>query len=312
MNLGDFDAGIRYQKTQLAVSKKMKDKPGMAILSTNLGIVYFEKGDYDDALTCYQQGLELSQELGNKQLIAITIGCIGSVYEKKGDYGKAMHNFEKDLEVVEELGDKQGIAITLGLIGQLHTIKGEFDKAIQFLERQLAICRELNYQKGIAKAVNTLGDIYHHKTQSDISIKYYDLAIDVARKIDNRLVLGESLVEKGNPLLAQGKVEEAQTTQKEALKIAKQLGNPNLLFEVQILGARVAAIKDKKEGSFILKELLLDIEAPIQKAALFYELYKLEEHSDYRQSALQLYQKLYNETPQFIFKQRIQHLILGR
>ena len=224
-----------------------------------------------------------------------------------------MYNFEKDLEVAEELGDKQGIAITLGLIGQLHTVKGEFDKAIQFLERQLAICRELNYQKGIAKAVNTLGDIYHHKTQSDISIKYYDLAIDVARKIDNRLVLGESLVEKGNPLLTQGKVEEAQTIQKEALKIAKRLGNPNLLFKVHLLGARVAAAsKDKKEAAFILKELLLDIQAPIQKAALFYELYKLEKHSDYRQNALQLYQKLYNETPQFIFKQRIQHLILGR
>ncbi len=312
MNLGDFDAGIRYQKAQLTICQEMKDKPGMAILSTNLGIVYFEKGDYDAALACYQQGLELSQELGNKQLIAITIGCIGSVYERKGDYGKAMYNFEKDLEVAEELGDKQGIAITLGLIGQLHTVKGEFDKAIQFLERQLAICRELNYQKGIAKAVNTLGDIYHHKTQSDISIKYYDLAIDVARKIDNRLVLGESLVEKGKPLLAQGKIEEAMAIQKEALKLAKQLGNPNLLFEVHILGVRVTATKDKKEASFILKELLHDIEAPIQRAALFYELYKLEKHSDYRQNALQLYQELYNETPQFIFKQRIQHLILGR
>ena len=312
MNLGDFDAGIRYQKAQLEKCQEMKDKPGMAILSTNLGIVHFEKGEHDAALDWYQQGLELSQELGNKQLIAITIGCIGSVYERKGDYEKAMYNFEKDLEVAEELGDKQGIAITLGLIGQLHTVKGEFDKAIQFLERQLAICRELNYQKGIAKAVNTLGDIYHHKTQSDISIKYYDLAIDVARKIDNKLVLGESLVEKGNPLLAQGKVEEAQATQKEALKIAKQLGNPNLIFEVHILGARVTAVKDKKEASFILKELLLDIESPIQKAALFYELYQLEKHNDYKQNALQLYQKLYNETPQFIFKQRIQHLILGR
>ncbi len=312
MNLGDFDAGIRYQKAQLAICEERKDKPGMATLSTNLGIVYFEKGAYDAALACYQQGLELSQELGNKQLIAITIGCIGSVHERKGEYEKAMYNFEKDLEIAEELGDKQGIAITLGLIGQLHTVKGEFDKAIQFLERQLAICRELNYQKGIAKAVNTLGDIYHHKTQSDISIKYYDLAIEVARKIDNRLVLGESLAEKGNPLLAQGKVEEAQATQKEALKIAKQLGNPNLLFEVHILGVRVTATKDKKEAAFILKELLLDVDAPIQKAALFYELYKIEKNSEYKQNALELYQKLYNETPQFIFKQRIQHLILGR
>ena len=313
MNLGDFDAGIRYQEMQLDICKKTKDKPGMATLYTNLGIVYFEKGDYDAALECYQQGLALSQELGNKQLTAIAIGCIGSVYERKGDYAKAMYNFEKDLELVEELGDKQGIAITLGLIGQLHTVKGEFDKAIQFLERQLAICRELNYQKGIAKAVNTLGDIYYHKTQFDISIKYYDLAIEVSRQIDNRLVLGESLVEKGKPLLALGRIDDAHKAQQEALKIAKNLGNPNLLFEVRILGAKVAAThKDLKEATFTLKELLLDVASPKEKAAIFYELYQVDKNSAYRQNALQLYQKLYDETPQFIFKQRIQQLILGR
>ena len=313
MNLGNYDEGIRWQKNQLKSCQATKDKQGMAILSTNIGIVYFEKGDYDAALSFYKEGLALSQELGNKQLTAITIGCIGSVYERKGDYANAMYNFEKDLEVVEELGDKQGIAITLGLIGDLHTVKGEFDKAIQFLERQLALCRELNYQKGIAKAVNTLGDIYYYKNQFDISIKYYDLAIEVTRQINNRLVLGASLVEKGKPLLAQRKLAEAKKAQEEALQLAKDLGNPDLLFEVHILGGRVAAAEDNKtEATNILKNLLLETRTPKEKAAVFYELYRVDMHSHYRQNALELYQKLYDDTPQFIFKQRIQKLILGR
>ena len=313
MNLGEFEQGIQWQKKQLNICKERNDKSGMAILDTNLGIVYFEKGDYDNALACYQQGLELAQELGNKQLTAIAIGCIGTVYERKGDYANAMHNFQKDLEVVEELGDQQGIAITLGLIGQLHTVKGEFDKAIQYLERQLAICRELSYQKGIAKAVNTLGDIYYYKNQYEISIKYYDLAIDVSRQINNRLVLGESLVEKGKPLLAQEKFEEAIAIQKEALKLSKQLGNPNLLFDAKLLGARVASTTGKKEkANKILSTLLEKIDTPKEKAAIFYELYQIDKQTIYRDNALKLYQKLYDETPQFIFKQRIQKLILGR
>jgi len=314
MNEGNYEEGIRWQQSQLEVCKKARDKQGMATLYTNMGIVYFEQGAYDPALECYTEGLALSQELGNKQLTAIATGCIGSVYERKGDYEQAMHHFEKDLELVEELGDKQGIAITLGLIGDLHTVKGEFDKAIQFLERQLALCRELSYKKGIAKAVNTLGDIYYYKDQFEISVNYYDLAIDVTRQINNRLVLGSSLIEKGKPLVAQNKIREAKIAQEEALAIAQELGNPNLLFDAQILGARVAYAEGKMTvAKEILEKLLSQEKNQKEQADIYYELYRVATDKEgYCQSALTLYQNLYSETPQFLFRKRMQQLILRK
>jgi tetratricopeptide (TPR) repeat protein/class 3 adenylate cyclase len=314
MNEGNYEEGIRWQQSQLEICKQAKDKQGMATLYTNMGIVHFEQGDYDAALKCYTEGLALSQELGNKQLTAIATGCIGSVYERKGDYQKAMHHFEKDLELVKELGDKQGIAITLGLIGDLHTVKGEFDKAIQYLERQLALCRELSYQKGIAKAVNTLGDIYFYKDQFDISVNYYDLAIEVTRQINNRLVLGSSLIEKGKPLVSQGKIKAAKTAQQEALAIALELGNLDLVFDAKILGARVACAEgDIILAKEILNELLKMERNQKEKADIFFELYKIDTSNQYyQQNALNLYQNLYSETPQFLFRKRIQQLILGR
>ena len=314
MNEGNYEEGIRWQQSELDVCKLAKDKQGMATLYTNMGIVYFEQGDYDAALKCYTEGLALSQELGNKQLTAIAIGCIGSVYERKGDYSEAMHHFEKDLELVEELGDKQGIAITLGLIGDLHTVKGEFDKAIQYLERQLAYCRELNYKKGIAKAVNTLGDIYFYKDQFEISVNYYDLAIEVTREINNRLVLGSSLIEKGKPLVAQGKIKAAKIAQEEALRIANEIGNPDLVFDAKILGARVAF----SEGNLtfardILEDLLKEEHNSKEKADIYFELYQVAtDNEDYRQNALTLYQNLYSETPQFLFRKRMQQLVLRK
>ncbi|MEM6320058.1 MAG: tetratricopeptide repeat protein [Bacteroidota bacterium] len=314
MNEGNYDEGIRWQKSQLELCQLANDKQGMATLYTNMGIVYFEKGDYDAALECYTEGLALSQELGNKQLTAIATGCIGSVYERKGDYPEAMHHFERDLELVEELGDKQGIAITLGLIGDLHTVKGEFDKAIQFLERQLALCRELSYQKGIAKAVNTLGDIYFYKNQFEISVNYYDLAIEVTRQINNRLVLGSSLIEKGKPLVAQRKIEAAKAAQQEAMEIAEELGNPDLIFDAKILGARVAfAEKKLADAKDILDQLLAEEHSLKERADIYFELYRVATDKEaYRQKALHLYQNLYSETPQFLFRKRMQQLVLGR
>ena len=314
MNEGNYEEGIKWQQSQLEVCKKAKDKQGMATLYTNMGIVYFEQGNYDAALNCYTEGLALSQELGNKQLTAIATGCIGSVYERKGDYLNAMHHFERDLDLVEELGDKQGIAITLGLIGDLHTVKGEFDKAIQFLERQLALCRELSYQKGIAKAVNTLGDIYFYKDQFDISVNYYNLAIDVTRQINNRLVLGSSLIEKGKPLVALGKIKAAKAAQEEAISIALELGNADLVFDAKILGARVLLAEGEiTAAKELLNELLLESRNEKEKADIYFEFYKVDpENEKCRKMALNIYQNLYGQTPQFLFRKRIQQLLMGQ
>lgn len=312
MNQGDYDEGIRYQKAELEVCKRHNDKQGMATLYTNMGIVYFEKGDYDAALECYQKGLELSEELGNKMLTAIAIGCIGSVYERKGDYEQAMINFQKDLELVEELGDKQGVAIALGLIGELLSVKGDFHKAIEYLQKNLMLCEELGYQKGIAKALNTLGDVFYFTHQYDRSLYYYNKAIEVTRKINNRLVLGSSLVEKGLVLIEMGDLENLKITLEEALAVTEPLGNPDLLFEARILSARYHLLTGAPtQAKAIIEELLDDPHvSDDQVAAAYFELAKVEpDNNAYREKALTTYQQLFAATPRHVFRTRIEELI---
>ncbi len=310
MNKGNYDEGIRVQRVQLDIAKLRNDKQGMATLYTNMGIVYFEKGDYDEALNSYKKGLALSEELGNKLLTSIAIGCIGSVYERKGDYEVAMKHFQKDLEICEELGDKQGTAIALGLIGELLSIEGKFFKAIEYLQKNLMLCEELGYQKGIAKAVNTLGDVFFFTQQYDRSLEYYNRAIEVTRKINNRLVLGSSLVEKGTVLLTMGKKEEAKSISTEAIEIANELGNPDLLFEARLLITRLELADGKTEET--ASDLLNLLETTLttdQEAAVYYELSRNQpDNEEYRVQALALYRVLYDETPRFNFKDKIDEL----
>ena len=311
MNQGNFDEGIRCQIQQLKVSKESNDKQGMATLYTNIGIVYLEKGDYDEALTSFNKGLELSQELGNKLLTSIAIGCIGSVYERKGDYKKAMENFEWDLQLCEELGDKQGTAIALGLIGELMSVKGDFHLAIEYLQKNLMLCEELGYQKGIAKAVNTLGDVFYYTKQYERSLHFYDRAIEVTRNINNKLVLGYSLVEKGTVLIALGDMEKLDLVFKEALQIAEELGNPDLIFEAKLLAAKSNFLQNKKEEAIETLQQLLqqDLEAD-HEAAVQFELFKiLPDEAKHKARATDLYRKLYDATPKYTYKMRLESLL---
>ncbi|PHN07437.1 adenylate/guanylate cyclase domain-containing protein [Flavilitoribacter nigricans] len=310
MNQGNFDRGIEVMKKQLAVAQRGNDKQGMATLYTNLGIVFFEKGDYGNALSAYRKGLDLSQELGNKLLTSIAIGCIGSVYERQGDYDRAMEHFDQDLKICEELGDKQGIAIALGLIGELHSIKGNFHKAIEYLQKNLMLCEELGYKKGIAKAVNTLGDVFFYTQQYERSLHFYNRAIDIARSINNRLVLGASLVEKGAVLIEMKDEQELERVRKEALRIALDLGNPDLLFDAELLDARVTFLKgNTAEAIAILNKLLRGEFDPDQSANAYFERYRIDPtDEEARKKALDLYRKLYRSTPKFIFRHRIEML----
>lgn len=310
MNQGNYDEAIRCQQAQLELSRVSNDKQGMADLYTKVGIVYFEKGEYDAALENYLKGLELSEELGNKQLTAIATGCIGSVYERKGDYDRAMEHFERDLQLCEELGDKQGIAIALGLIGELLSYKGDFYKGIDYLQKNLMICEELGYKKGIAKAVNTLADIFFYLKEFNRSLQYYDRAIEVTRKIGNKLVLGFSLTEKGAVLIEIGALDELSPVVQSALAISMELGNPDLLFESEILSAKSFRLYgNKQQAKVTLKGLLAKPLQKAQQAAVYAELYRLTPNDQsLKEKALELYRELYASTPKHSFKLQMENL----
>ena len=313
MNQGAYEAGIKVQQKHLDVYEQHKDKPGMATVYTFMGIVYLEKGDHDLALDSFQKGLVLNTELGNKHLKAIAIGNIGIVYERKGDYTEAMKHYIQDLELVEELGDKQGTAIALGLIGQLLNIQGEFYRAIEYLQKDLMICEELGYQKGIGKALNTLGDIFYYLHQYPRSVDFYDRAITVTRSIGNKLVLGLSLVEKGNVVLALGDQKELKKLVTEALQIAEELGNPDFRFEAELLQTKYLILLDQKEEAQAKLEKLLKTSKGIdQEAPIYFGLTQiLPEDGHLRSKALELYQKLYQDTPKFAYQHHID-LLLGK
>lgn len=310
MNQGKYDEAIHCQLQQVILAEQHNDKQGVADLYTKLGIVFFEKGDYDAALEHYKKGLELSEELGNKQLTSIAIGGIGSVYERKGDYEKAMAHFQKDLDLCEEIGDKQGIAIALGLIGELLSFKGDFYRAIDYLQKDLMICEELGYQKGLAKAVNTLADVFYYLEQHLRSLQYYNRAIEVTRKIGNKLVLGFSLTEKGTVLIETGALAELEKVVEEALAIANEIQNPDLLFEAEMLSAKNHRLHGQREQALQqLEKLIQQKLQKAQEAAILMEYLNIKPHDKVtKEKALQLYIELYAETPRYSYKKQIEAL----
>ena len=142
---------------------------------------------------------------------------------------------------------------------------------------------------------------------AESALASYNRAIELTRLINNKLVLGFSLVEKGTVLLETGDWEELKRVATEAATLADELGNPDLHFEAQLLAVKADFAAGHAQGSHNrLLALLPHAHTPDQEAAVRYELFRidpLDANSHLR--ALQLYQKLYRETPRYLFKFRL-------
>ncbi len=169
----------------------------------------------------------------------------------------------------------------------------------------------MGYQKGVAKSLNALGDVSYYTGKFDQSLQYYDRAIEVTRKIKNKLVLGFSLVEKGNTLLQLGGNEALRAIHVEASELARELGNPDLIFESNIFAARVKYFEEGVESAKALLEYLL--QRPVRKyerATILYEMGRFTKEKNYWREALKIYKELYKETPKFSFKRKMENLKL--
>jgi hypothetical protein len=116
---------------------------------------------------------------------------------------------------------------------------------------------------------------------------------------------------------------EAQISNEESLKIAINLDIKYLIFNCTLLSAKIAFAQGDKTAPNRLYEMLEQTEDDEQTAELHYELWKMLDAQtskvlktfevstaeDHRQKALELYQQLYEKTPKFEYKKRIEELV---
>ncbi|MEM6394759.1 MAG: tetratricopeptide repeat protein [Bacteroidota bacterium] len=308
MNQGEYQQGIDLIKAQIPLHESNQDSMGLANLNVNLGIIYFESGDDIEAEAHFDEGLQLAEELGNKQLQAIGLGSLGRIFERRGEYERAMGLFQDDLTLCKELGDWQGIAIAEGLIGELYSLRGDYQLAEQHLDHYLNISRDLGYQKGVAKAINSLGDICYYQERYEESLDYYNQSIEIARKTNNVPVLGNSLMEKGLVLLSTDQLDQLDQVLEEALEVANELKQPDLLFDTNLLLARTEVKKGNvKVGLSQIQDLLNQTDIrPEQQAAAYYERYRIStKDTEAHDMAFALYTQLYDEAPKALYRKRL-------
>ena len=146
----NFESAEEYYSEDLAVCKKMGDRPGEGLAYRNLGdACYLTALDevqcskyIRDAMMYYEEYLNISVELADKGKEADAYLSIGRIHQHLCDPEKPKHYYNKCLTICKEIGDKEGEKHALRKLRSTLLIRGDLKQVMQLNNQSLFISKK--------------------------------------------------------------------------------------------------------------------------------------------------------------------------
>ena len=139
----NFKKAEEYYSEELAVCKKMGDRPGEGLAYQNLDDMCYLTGLDEvhsskymrDAMSHYEGYLHISVELGDKRKEGDAYFSIGRIHQYLLDREKTKHYYSKCLTICEEIGDMEGEKHTLRKLRSTLFIRGDLKQVMQLNDK---------------------------------------------------------------------------------------------------------------------------------------------------------------------------------
>jgi len=289
---GDGDAAMVYYRMARKIAEEMGDQSELSYIISNIGAVYWSISDYEKARDHFLEYLAIAEDLHDKKRMGMAMLNLGVAYRNLGDDQKAEEFYNRKLEISQELGDKRGLGIVIGNIGALHRSRGEYDQAIECYHRRIAIAEELGDRRGVGTALGNLASIFMELDQFDRALETSDQAIQIMRTLGVKYYLCNFLDARADLFLRLGRIEDAKASNREALAIAEEIKNGEIVFNSRIKQAKITALDDRPKAIRALEALAEAHPDDEAQAILYYELFKLTADPRHKDRSVELYRKL--------------------
>ncbi|MEB3215863.1 MAG: tetratricopeptide repeat protein [Nostocales cyanobacterium 94392] len=223
---GKFTKAVDYYQQALILVRETNNQSEQAVILGNLAIAYKTLGNYVQAIETNQQSLQILQKIGNRQDEGIVFKNLGNVYEALGDYDNAITSYEKSLQIARETKNQRVEGTTLSNLGQIYANQGEYQKAIAIFQDSLNISSAINDTSGQASTLINLGSTYHFLGQRDKAIENYQQSLKLVQDIGDKQRELQALGSLGLAHEDLQDYPQAIIYLKDSLAIAKEIGDP--------------------------------------------------------------------------------------
>ncbi|WYD82241.1 MAG: tetratricopeptide repeat protein [Candidatus Electrothrix gigas] len=230
---------------RLTAARKAGDREDEAVCLNNLGHTCWRRGEFEKALAWLEQCLPLWRELEARKEEGVTLNNMGLIYGDQGKYDKALELYEQSLSIRQEVGDRKGEGTTLNNIGALYWAQEKYEKALPYYEQCLPIRREAGDDIGVGQTLNNIAEIYRVQGKPGKALEYHEQALSLRRDLGDRAGEAQSCWNLGLTYEDMGDLAKAEKHIRLAVKIAEQIGHP----ELQQFRDGLADTQAKRQGA---------------------------------------------------------------
>ena len=201
--------------------------------------------DWVSARDDVERALELSQALSDPELEANTLFQASLICEREGNWLRARRLAEQARTLYEQLDDRINVGRQLNNLGGFEFLLGNTAKAIERLQQAHELASQIGSTPDAAQALCSLSEVELSEQRPTDAEKHARAAISLLDGRDDFLdVMGAARLRLGKALLAQGRLDEADTALAEAEDTLAQLSSASHLAAVWSVQGELALARD--------------------------------------------------------------------
>ncbi len=219
------------------------------------GLARGARGDYELSLAMLHEVVDEAERIGEILIRARALNSLGWAYGELQDHGRALEWSRRGVEATQQIKapdyEVEGNArLNLGdallALGRLDEAEEQF-RTVERVARDPAPADRYMLWRYSQHLFHSYGELWLARGDAEKALAYAEECLELAEQSDSRknIVKGRRL--RGEALLAQGKLAEAEQDLNTALGVAQQIGNPTQLWKTHAALGRLRAAQGQVE-----------------------------------------------------------------
>lgn len=143
-----------------------------ALLSRQLGVIYFYEGNFEQALLYYQRALSVFQDLNDAAEQGNTLNEMAILTKKQKDYEQSLHYLSEAYQLCASEPDSLCMSTALDNRALVLMEQGNYDTAYVYLQRVLDIRQRIGDSVGLGYVFNNLAEVVVTRGQTAQAVEY--------------------------------------------------------------------------------------------------------------------------------------------
>lgn len=242
----------RYNNTELTLklgldalekARAARYPLGQAWALRNIGIAYAISGRPDAAEAYMQEALALFERLENMRGIGLTLSNLATVYQQLGKLDKSIEFYSRSIRYLQLVPDLAPFyAQALANLGSLFAELEQYDLAVEYHQRALELHRQSDNPRGMFFSYVTLGSLQQAAKDFEKAEKFFQEAMDIASELGEEDLVARVLLAQAQLLKDQGNLEEAIVRLQKAEELTSAIQSAYLLANVYLAMAETQLI----------------------------------------------------------------------